>query len=438
MNEFDPLIAGLALLAAIFLGLWIYSISRMKQYALEVTHQKTQCHHLQEQLDQADIELDSIKLEVIRLRDQNARLSTSLEERNRFHAEQLALVQANREMLKQEFEQLANDVLERKGASFSQLSQQQLQRLLMPLHHDVKGFREKVEHIHSEDLKQRSELKTELLHLQKLNRDITDQADKLTQALQGQRKVQGNWGELILENVLDSAGLRQGKDYHREVSFNTEQGRRRPDVIVYLPEQRHLIIDAKTSLSAYTRYINAEDDITGQAALKEHVSAISARMKELSDKRYFELPNLNSPDLVVMFIPIESAYVAALRLDEALFQRAIEMNILIATPATLLSSLTLVRQLWRFENQSRHTAELAKRAERFYSKLKGFIDTMQGIGQQLDKTKETYDRAFSQLYTGKGNVIKQASEFRELGVSVQQELDEELVEKAKLESSKSI
>jgi len=423
----------LCLLVIFFFTLWLISIKQRREFELQAMNETHQRQYLQEQLDRADIELDSLKLEVIRLRDQNARLSTSMDERKRFHAEQLALIQANRDLLKQEFEHLANEVLERKGETFRSLSQQNLQQLLNPLHQDVKGFREKVELIHTEDLKQRSELKTELLNLQKLNRDITEQADKLTQALQGQKKVQGNWGELILENVLDSAGLRVGKDYQREVSFTTEQGRRRPDVIVYLPEQRHLVIDAKTSLAAYTRYVNADDDSQRLVAIREHTQAVSDRIKELSDKRYFELPNLNSPDIVVMFIPIESAYIEALRFDESLYQRAIENNVLVATPSTLLTSLNIVRQLWRFEDQSRHTAELAKRAERFYSKLKVFVDTMQLIGQQIDKTRETYDRAFSQLYSGKGNLIKQASDFKELGVSVQQEIDADLVEKSKME-----
>lgn len=426
MIELNPMTIGLMVVSMLLLGV---ALLASHQRQLEIAEKNS----LQEQLDKADIELDSLKLEVIRLRDHNARLSTSMEERKRFHAQQLAMIDANRDLLKQEFEQLANDVLERKGETFRSLSQHNLQQLLNPLHQDVKGFREKVELIHSEDLKQRSELKTELLNLQQLNRDITEQADRLTQALQGQKKVQGNWGELILENVLDSAGLRAGKDYQREVSFNTEDGRRRPDVVIYLPEQHHLVIDAKTSLSAYTRFVNAEDELSRKQALGEHTQAIAARIKELSDKRYFQLPNLNSPDIVVMFIPIESAYIEALRFDESLYQRAVDNNVLVATPTTLLTSLNLVRQLWRFEDQSRHTAELAKRAERFYAKLKVFLDTMQTIGVQIDKTRETYDRAFSQLYSGKGNLIKQASEFKDLGVSVQQEIDTDLIEKSKLE-----
>ncbi|QEW06817.1 DNA recombination protein RmuC [Nitrincola iocasae] len=438
MEAIHPLIWaswGSILLFSVLL-LWLSRHSKQvmqQQLQHQLIREQAEKEAAQEQLDKADLELDGLKLEVLRVREQNARLTTQMEERQRFHAEQLALLQNNREQLRQEFETLANEVLERKGESFRKLSQQGIQQLLNPLHQDMKGFREKVESIHTEDLKQRSELKTELIHLQQLNQAITGQAEKLTNALQGQKKVQGNWGELILENVLDSAGLRAGKDYRREVSFATEEGRRRPDVVIYLPEDKHLVIDAKTSLAAYTRYVNAETDTERQLALSEHAAAVSARIRELSDKRYYQLPGLNTPEIVVMFIPVESAYVEALRFDQTLYQRAIESNVLVATPTTLLTSLNIVRQLWRFEDQSRHTAELARRAERFYNKLRIFLDSMQGIGVQLDKARETYDKAFSQLYSGRGNLIRQAAEFKELGVSVQQELDAELVDKARLE-----
>jgi DNA recombination protein RmuC len=297
----------------------------------------------------------------------------------------------------------------------------------------MQGFRQKVESIHVEELKQRSELRAELINLQNLNRQITDQADKLTNALQGQKKVQGNWGELMLENVLDNSGLRLGTDYKREVSFTTAEGRQRPDVIVYLPQNKHLIIDAKTSLAAYTRYVNAENDLESQQALAEHAQAVAARINELADRDYYKLPGLNSPEVVIMFIPIESAYVEALKYDNTLYQRAIERNVLVATPTTLLTSLNIVRQLWRFEDQNKHTAELANRAERFYSKLNNFLLSMQDVGKQLDKAKGSYEKAFSQLYSGKGNLIKQAAEFKDLGVSVQKELPDELVELAQLE-----
>jgi DNA recombination protein RmuC len=245
--------------------------------------------------------------------------------------------------------------------------------------------------------------------------------------------VQGNWGELILENVLDNSGLRLGTDYKREVSFKTENGRQRPDAIVYLPQNKHLVIDAKTSLAAYTRYVNAETDLQRETALAEHAAAVNDRINELADRDYYRLPGLNTPEVVIMFIPIESAYVEALKYDETLYQRAIERNVLVATPITLLTSLNIVRQLWQFEDRSKHTAELASRAEKFYNKLNGFLGSMQKVGDQLDNAKQSYENAVKQLYSGRGNLIKQASEFKELGVSVQKELPAELLEKANLE-----
>ena len=433
----------LAVLLACAIG-WLLSYVRSQQI---VTSQHVQLGKLEterdllldritehEQLrDKQGHEFNQIQLKHTELLRQHSALSTSLDEKQLHFTEQLRQLSDSREALKREFENLANEILERKGKAFKELNQESIYHLLKPVQTEMQGFRQKVESIHVEELKQRSELRAELINLQNLNRQITDQADKLTNALQGQKKVQGNWGELMLENVLDNSGLRLGTDYKREVSFTTAEGRQRPDVIVYLPQNKHLIIDAKTSLAAYTRYVNAENDLESQQALAEHAQAVAARINELADRDYYKLPGLNSPEVVIMFIPIESAYVEALKYDSTLYQRAIERNVLVATPTTLLTSLNIVRQLWRFEDQNKHTAELANRAERFYSKLNNFLLSMQDVGKQLDKAKGSYEKAFSQLYSGKGNLIKQAAEFKDLGVSVQKELPDELVELAQLE-----
>ena len=390
-----------------------------RQYASWWQEEKSRLQLLQQELQQ--------------LQSEHSALKTRREEQERHFQQQMEQLEASREQLKKEFEQLASEILERKGKAFTEMSQQSLNHLLNPIQSEMKGFREKVEHIHLRETEQRVQLRTELQNLQQLNRAITEQAEKLTTALQGQKKVQGNWGELMLENVLDNAGLRAGVDYRREVSFNGEDGRQRPDAIVYLPGDKHLIIDAKTSLAAYTRYVNAEQDSERQQALREHARAVADRIKELAERRYDRLPGLNSPEIVIMFIPVESAYVEALKADETLYQRALEQNVLVATPTTLLTSLNIVRQLWRFEDQSKHTAELADRAERFYNKLNSFLTSMQDVGKKLDGARISYERAFAQLYSGRGNLIKQAAEFKELGVSVQKELPADLVDKAKLE-----
>ncbi len=378
-------------------------------------------------------ELERFREAYYALKQTHGELSTRLEEKEAHFNRQLQWMEEGKQQLKVEFENLANELLEQKGKAFSSLSERNLMGLLKPFQEEMKGFREKVETLHTQETAQRASLTTELKHLQQLNRDITDQAARLTEALKGQKKVQGNWGELMLENVLDSAGLRPGKDYQRERSFNTEVGKRRPDALVYLPQGRHLVIDAKTSLTAYLEYVNAEDELTRKQSLAAHAQAVSARIEELADKHYYDLPGLNSPEVVIMFIPVESAYIEALRHDETLYQRAIERNVLVATPITLLTSLNIISQLWRFENQSRHSAELARKAERFYHKLGSFLESMQDVGKKLDGARLSYDKALGQLVNGKGNLIKQASEFQELGVAVKKELPDEIVERARLE-----
>lgn len=406
---------------------------QVQQSQARLSEKQLQAQQFQKLWQQGEKNLKTLQQEKSLIAVELAELKALSEQKQAALEAQLNHLEQTKTQLKQEFENLANQIFEEKSQRFGQQSQERIGQLLQPVQGELKGFRDKMEAIHSEELKQRAALKTELLHLQANNKSITEQADKLTTALQGQKKTQGNWGELMLENVLDSAGLRAGDDYKREASFTTEIGKFRPDVLVYLPQQKHLIIDAKTSLNAYTRYVNAECDTDAQTALAQHYQAVSDRIKELGDKRYEKLPGINSPEVVIMFIPIESAFVAAVKHNPSIYQHALAHNVLVATPTTLLTSLNIVKQLWRFEEQSKHSRELALRAERFYNKLNGFLNSMEGVGTQLDKAKESYEKAFSQLYAGKGNLIKQASEFKELGVSVSKELPESLQEKAKLE-----
>jgi len=362
-----------------------------------------------------------------------AESTTRLDAERTQAAEKLELLLKAKEALADQFKSLANDILEEKSKRFTEQNQTNIGQLINPLKERLTEFKAKVEEIHTKDTEQQATLKSELAQLKDLNRQMTEEAHGLATALKGQAKKQGNWGELVLGNVLDRSGLREGKDFKREVSFNTEDGRKRPDVVIYLPHAKHLVIDAKVSLNAYTRYVNAETDLDRQQALQEHVKAVASRIQELSNRAYFQLPGLNTPEMVFMFIPIESAFVEALRADESLFQKAIEQNVLVATPTTLLTSLNIVRQLWRFEEQNAHTAELADRASKVYKKLVSFLGSMEAVGKQLDKAKESFGTAMGQLYTGKGNLIGQAKEFERLGVSVQTPLPDDLVAKATLE-----
>ena len=347
--------------------------------------------------------------------------------------EKLALLQEARDSLTLQFRALANEILEEKARRFTEQNQTSLGQLLDPLRERMAEFRSRIEEIHGKDIEQQTLLKAELARLHELNRQMTEEAHGLTVALKGQAKKQGNWGELILGNVLDRSGLREGADYDREVSFETEDGRRRPDVVIRLPQNKHLVIDAKVSLNAYTRYVNAEDETARDLALREHVAAMSSRIQELADRKYFEMPGLRSPEMVFMFVPVESAFVEALRADDSLFQRAIERNVLVATPTTLLTSLNIVRQLWRFEEQNAHARELADRAAKIHRKLVTFVETLQTLGNQLGKARESWDKAMNQLVSGRANLIQQANDFERLGVPVQGALPEALVARAALE-----
>jgi DNA recombination protein RmuC len=404
-----------------------------------------------ERLRLLELNQDGMRLELVQaqrthqqLHDQLATLgrelataTTRLEEERRQAEEKLSLLremsETSRKALTDEFKNLANSIFEDKSKRFTEQNLEGLGQILTPFRERLTEFKTRVEEMHHQDAQQQASLKTELTQLKELNRQMTEEAHSLATALKGQSKMQGNWGELVLENVLARSGLQADRDYRREVSFTTESGRQRPDVIVYLPQQKHLIIDAKVSLNAYTRYVNADDEIDRKAALREHVQAVSDRITELADRRYFDLGELNSPDMVFMFIPIESAFVEAMRADEQLFQKALERNVLVATPTTLLTSLNIVRQLWRFEHQNAHSAELADSASQLYQKFLGFISSMEDLGRKLDSAKASYTTAYSQLYSGRGNLIKRAKDFERLGVAVQKELPQELVDKAELE-----
>ncbi len=364
----------------------------------------------------------------------HTQLKTSLEEKQRHFDKQLQLLDENKKQLKTEFENLANQIFENKGKAFTEANRQSLDGVLSPFKKQIDDFKKQAQDIHHKDTQQQAQLRSELGQLKELNKQITEEAHALATALKGEKKMQGNWGELVLENVLDRSGLVLGKDYKREVSFNLEEGgRARPDAIIYLPQGKHLVIDAKVSLNAYTRFVNSEDEAERQLALKEHVAAFANRIKELSDRDYYKLPGLNSPEMVFMFVPIESAFVEALKADEALLLQAIEQNVLVATPTTMLTSLNIVRQLWRYEDQNKHTAELAKKAEGVFKKLNSFLASFLNVKSGLDKAHEAYQKAEGQLVSGKGSLVKQVGQFRNLAPAIQAELPDYFTEKADLE-----
>jgi len=382
-------------------------------------------------------ELEIVREEFSETKQNHVKLQTVLAEQTKNLAEQKSLFEEQKQSLSEHFGEkfkvLANEVLENKAKAMQENNKTTLSAIINPFQQSIDGFKKEVQEIHHRDTSQRSELKRELENLKELNQKITTEAHELSTALRGQKKLQGNWGELVLENVLERSGLQLGKDYKREVSITTEEGRQRPDVVVYLPQNKHLVIDAKVSLNAYTRFINSDDDAARKIALDEHVKAMGDRIKELADRDYYKLPGLNSPEMVFMFVPIESAFVEALKADETLFQSAIENNVLVATPTTLLTSLNIVRQLWRYEDQNKHTVALAQKAESVFKKLNTFLLSFENIKKGLEKATEAYGSAEGQLLSGRGNLVKQVSEFKKLAPAIKAELPTYFTEKSELE-----
>jgi len=273
------------------------------------------------------------------------------------------------------------------------------------------------------DIKERYLLKDELLRLQKMNEQLSQEALNLTKALKSENKTQGNWGELVLENILEQSGLRKGVEYELQATLKSDENKTyRPDVIIHMPQQRDIIIDSKVSLVAYERFVNAEDETLKKEALHEHIASISAHIKELAKKEYEKLQGVHTLDFVLLFMPIEGAFLLALEEDGEFFKRAYESQILVVSPSTLLVTLRTIEHIWRTQRQEEHAQKIAKEAEAMYDKLVLFVEEMQNIEAHLDKAHAAYDKAMNRLSSGKGNVIKRAQNMKELGLKPKKEL----------------
>jgi len=365
------------------------------------------------------------------LNTQIATLTTQLTQERSQNAEKIALLQSARDELTHQFKNLANDILEEKSKRFSEQNQQSLGQLLEPLKTRLQEFQGKVEQVYVQEGKDRSALAEQVRQLMELNKTVSQEANNLTKALKGSNKTQGNWGELILERVLETAGLRKGEEYDVQESHTTGDGKRlQPDVVLHLPEDRHLVIDAKATLVAYEDYANAEDEKHREAALKRHLDAVRTHIKGLSDKNYQDLYGLKSLDFVLMFIPIEPAFLAAMRHAPDIYQEALKKNIVIVCPSTLLATVRTVASLWRQEAQNRNAQDIAKHGAELYDKLAGFVEDMESLGNRLSQAQKDYDGAINKLSTGKGNVIRQAEMLKKLGVKPNKSLPAGIVDSA--------
>ncbi len=376
--------------------------------------------------------------ELGQMREQKSRLETQLREQqarheqmNQANAEKLQILEQAEVRLKQQFEHLANQLFEEKTAKVDLQNRQSLEGLLSPLKEQLEGFKKQVNDSFSQEAKERHTLVHELKNLQRLNEQMTREAVNLTQALKGDNKQQGNWGEVVLARVLAESGLREGHEYEPQVNLQSEAGKRyQPDVIVHLPQNKQVVVDSKMALVAYERYFNAETDAERDRALSAHLTALRAHIKGLSMKDYHKLKGIQSLDYVLMFIPVEPAFQVAIQADPSLIKDAMEQNIILVSPTTLLVALRTIDNLWRNERQNENAKLIAQRATKLYDKLRLFIDDMEGLGGALDRANQTYQGAMNKLATGRGNVIRQAESFRQLGVEIKRPISSDLAQLA--------
>lgn len=388
-----------------------------------------------EALAQRDAELQRRLAQLHEARELMARdvtrLSTELEAERRGAAEKLALLVAAREELSHQFKTLSNEILEEKARRFAEQNSASLGQLLSPLRTQLSEFRTKVEEVYVQEGKDRSALAEQVRLLADMNRTLSDDARKLTEALKGNAKAQGNWGELILERVLESAGLRKGHEYVVQESTTREDGSRgQPDVVIMLPESRRLVVDAKVSLTAYEEYMRADTDEVRAQAARRHLDSIRGHIRGLSEKRYDALHGSQSPDFVVMFVPIDSAFMVASMHDGELYTHAWERNILLVSPSTLLFVVRIVAQLWRQEQQSRNAREIAARGAKLYEQLTRFVEDLEETGRRIGQAQAAFDGAWRRLVQQKGNVVWQAEQLRALGVTPGKVLPPAVLEQA--------
>ncbi len=332
-----------------------------------------------------------------------------------------------------DFEVLANKILEEKSTKFTHQNRENIKNILEPLEKKIQNFEKKVS---DSDLKRagfQSALETQLKNLEQLNAQMSKDTINLTKALKGDTKMQGNWGELVLERVLEKSGLEKDREYFVQQSFTSEDGKRViPDVVIQLPDNKKMIVDSKVSLVAYERFINEEEETLKNQHLKEHINSLKRHIEQLSDKKYEDIHQIDSPDFVLLFIPIEPAFAVALNADNHLYNKAFEKNIVIVTPSTLLATLRTIDSMWNNEKQQRNAIEIARQAGALYDKFQGLLADLVGIGKRIDDSKKEYSNAMNKLFDGRGNLITSVEKLKKMGAKAKKSMPENIINRAEL------
>lgn len=386
---------------------------------------------LEPQLSERDQQLQRLQLDRSALQVQVRELQVRSESEQQHHAEKLILLEQAGERMQQQFAQLGRQIFDDNSRKFGSQQQDSMQHLLQPLRDQLGDFRRRVDDVYDKEARDRQGLVEQVSQLKALNLQMSKDAINLTNALKGENKTQGSWGELVLERILEESGLRSGYEYELQLSAQDESGRRfQPDVVIHLPEHKDIIVDAKVSLVAYERYSSSDDVPEQQAALREHIGSIRRHIKGLSEKAYESLPAVRSLDFVLLFVPIESAFLSAIEQDRQLFADAFERNILLVSPSTLLVTLRTISNIWRYEKQSVNAQEIAKRGGELYDKFVGFVDALDDVGKHIDHSQRAYEVAMNRLSSGKGNLVSRATGLKKLGVRAKKSLSGALLDRA--------
>jgi DNA recombination protein RmuC len=373
-------------------------------------------------------ELNTLRNEYIEVTKKLESARTHFQNQEQKIKEQKEYIEDLNKKLTIEFENIANKILDEKSQKFTEQNKTNLDIILNPLKERIKDFEAKVDKAYKEESQERITLKTEIKHLIELNKQVSEEANNLAQALKGDSKKQGNWGEVILEKVLERSGLVKGQEYFTQFSTNNEEGKRiQPDAVIQLPDNKHIIVDSKVSLVAYEAYVNTDNEEEKSRFLKDHVSSVRTHVKQLSEKSYQSSAEFNTPDFVLMFMPIESAFSLAIQGDKDLFSFAWDSKIVIVSPSTLLATLRTIASIWKQERQTKNALEIARQSGALYDKFVGFIEDLDKIGKSIDTSKNAYDAALNKLKTGSGNLIKRASEIQKLGAKTSKQIPEKFL-----------
>ncbi len=408
-------------------------VKQKSEAEIETARLQTQINGLLEQLKEAEVLRQEFKNEQSKRIDAEkkaAALTSELESLNKLLQEEKKRLEEVKNQMQQEFKLIANSILKSNSEEFNKNSKKNINEIITPLKEKIERFEKKVEDTYEKGLKDQSDLKAEFKKIYDLSVQLDKDAKNLTKALRSDSKQQGNWGEVVLERILEESGLVKNQEYFVQPTGENVEGKTiRPDVIIQLPDNKFIVIDSKVSLTAYQQFVGLENKEEKEKALKRHVESVKKHVKELSDKNYPSIKDKNTPDFVLMFLPIEPAFAAAIQTDHSLFNYAWERKVVIVSPTTLLATLRTIESIWRQEKQTRNALEIARQAGSLYDKFVGFTEDLDKIGNYLDKSQKSYEDARKKLTDGRGNIIGQVEKLKTLGAKAQKAIDQKLLEK---------